>query len=181
MKRREFIAGLGGAAAWPLAARAQQDARVRRLGVLLGWSERDPEFTAQYAGFVQALAGLGWIEGRNLRIDLRWKNAQFARIAPLAKELVALQPDVILSSTTPVTTALHRETDTIPIVFAVVSDPVGAGLVNSLSRPGGNVTGFINIEGAMGGKWLVHRFHVSNHITWRRRAHRTRSERQVPD
>jgi putative ABC transport system substrate-binding protein len=155
MRRREFVAGLGGSiAAWPNAARAQQGERMRRLGVLIGWSEDDPEYQSRYAAFVQALARLGWIEGRNLRIDLQWTNAQFARIAPLAKELVALQPDVIVSTTTPVTVALRRETSSIPIVFAVVSDPVGAGLVNGLSRPGGNVTGFINIEAEMGGKWL---------------------------
>jgi putative tryptophan/tyrosine transport system substrate-binding protein len=153
MRRREFIAGLGSAAAWPLVAQAQRD-QIRRLGVLMGWSESDPQYRADFVGFREALAQLGWTVGSNLSIEQRWTNAEFARIAPLAKELVALNPDVILSSTTPVTAALHRETNTIPIVFAVVSDPVGAGLVASLPRPGGNITGFINVENTLGGKWL---------------------------
>jgi putative ABC transport system substrate-binding protein len=154
MNRREFIAGLGGAAMWPRVARAQQNDRVRRIGVLMGWSESDPQYHADFVAFVEALAQLGWTVGSNLSIEQRWTNAEFARIAPFAKELVALNPDVILSSTTPVTAALHRETSAIPIVFAVVSDPVGAGLVASLARPGGNITGFINVENTLGGKWL---------------------------
>jgi putative tryptophan/tyrosine transport system substrate-binding protein len=155
MKRRDFITLLGGAAAaWPLAARAQQGGTTRRIGVLMGWSENDPEYQSRIDAFVQVLAQLGWAEGRNLRVDVRWTNGDVERAGVLAKELVALQPDVILAGTTPVTAALQRETRTIPIVFAPVSDPVGAGFVASLSRPGGNITGFINVEAAMGGKWL---------------------------
>ena len=154
MRRREFIAGLGGATAWRVVAHAQQPERQRHVGVLMGWSESDPKYHADFVAFTEALARFGWTVGGNLLIEQRWTNAEVTRIAPLAKELVALNPDVILSSTTPVTVALHRETSAIPIVFAVVSDPVGAGLVASLSRPGGNITGFINVENTLGGKWL---------------------------
>jgi putative tryptophan/tyrosine transport system substrate-binding protein len=152
MGRREFVALLGGAAAtWPLAARAQQGERVRHVGVLLGWSESDPQFRSWFAVFVQELARLGWANGGNVRIEQRWTNADINRARPLAKELVQLQPDVILVSTTPVTAALQQETRKIPIVFAAVSDPVGSGFVAGLPRPGGNLTGFINIEGETGG------------------------------
>ena len=153
MRRREFIAGVAGVATLPIAAHAQQ-LQTKRVGVIMGWSESDPELRADLATFFLELARLGWVEGRNLHVERRWTNGEFVRIAPLAKELVALQPDVILSGTTPVTAALHRETRTIPIVFAVVSDPVGDGFVASLARPGGNITGFINVEGTLGGKWL---------------------------
>jgi putative tryptophan/tyrosine transport system substrate-binding protein len=154
MRRRAFITLLGAAAAWPLAARAQQGGAIRRIGVLMGWSESDPEYRFRIDAFVQGLAQSGWADGRNVRIDVRWSNGDVERAGVLAKELVALQPDVILAGTTPVTAALQRETRTIPIVFAPVSDPVGSGFVASLPRPGGNITGFINIEAAMGGKWL---------------------------
>jgi putative ABC transport system substrate-binding protein len=155
MRRREVITLIGGAAlAWPLAARAQQPGAMRRIGVLMGWSENDPEFRSRLAAFVQVLAQSGWAEGRNLRVDVRWTNGDVQRAGVLAKELVALQPDVILVGTTPATAALQRETRTIPIVFAIVSDPVGAGFVASLPRPGGNITGFINVEATMGGKWV---------------------------
>jgi putative tryptophan/tyrosine transport system substrate-binding protein len=154
MRRREFIAGLGGAAAWPLAARAQQPDRTRRIGVLLGYDESDPEGKAELAGFTQGFAELGWIDGRNVRIDVRWAPGSVDWMRTFAKELVELQPGVIVANSTPATTALQRETRTIPIVFVIVSDPVGAGFVASLTRPGGNITGFINMEGAMGGKWL---------------------------
>jgi putative ABC transport system substrate-binding protein len=154
LRRREFVAGLGGAAAWPLAARAQQAGRTRRIGALMGWSEDNPDYRAWLAAFVQGLAQAGWIDGRNVRIDVRWTNANTDRARTLAKELVALQPDVILAGTTPVTAALLSETRTIPIVFAVVADPVGPGFVAGLPRPGGNITGFINEEAEMGGKWL---------------------------
>jgi len=153
MKRREFIAGLGGAAAWPLAARAQQPDRMRRVGVLLGWADSNL-FRSLLAAFLQELAHFGWVDGRNVRIELRLTNAEIDRIAPFAKELVELKPDVILASTTLVTAALQRETQSIPIVFAVLADPVGAGFVASLARPGGNITGFIDAEAAIGGKWL---------------------------
>jgi putative tryptophan/tyrosine transport system substrate-binding protein len=153
MKRREFIAGLG-AAACPLAARAQQAERARRIGVLMGWDENDPQAKAGLSEFAQGLSELGWTDGRNMRLDVRWEGESIDRMRMLAKELVGLQPDAILANSTPATAALQRETRTIPIVFVIVSDPVGAGFVASLPHPGGNITGFINMEGAMGGKWL---------------------------
>jgi putative ABC transport system substrate-binding protein len=153
LRRREFIAGLGGAAAWPLAARAQQDARVRRIGVLLG-DENDPVSKLRLSAFTQALAGLGWIDGRNVRMDFRWPGPDINRIRALAAELVGLQPDIILANGTLETVALQRETRTIPIVFANASDPVATGIVARLYRPGGNVTGFANLETTLGGKWL---------------------------
>jgi putative ABC transport system substrate-binding protein len=154
MRRREFIAGLSGAAAWPLAARAQQPDRMRRMGVLTGFVENDPEAKAYLSRFRQGLAELGWIDGRNLRMDVRWAAGSVDRARVYAKELVDLQPDVILADSTPQTAALQRETRTIPIVFVLVSDPVGSGFVTGLPRPGGNITGFINNEPTMGGKWV---------------------------
>ena len=154
MNRRDLITLVGGAAAaWPLVARAQQNG-VRRIGVLMGWAESDPDAKADLAAFVQGLAQLGWAEGRNVQIDYRWANGDVERMRTFAKELVGLRPNVILANTTPVTAALQRETRAIPIVFVIVSDPVGAGLVASLARPGGNLTGFINVEASLGGKWL---------------------------
>jgi putative ABC transport system substrate-binding protein len=153
--RREFITLLGGAAAaWPLAARAQQPERMRRIAVLTGFAENDPLSQPWIAAFLQGLSELGWSDSGNLHIDYRWTSADVERIKPFAKELVALKPDVILAHSTPVTAALQRETTDIPIVFVVVSDPVGAGFVASLARPGGNISGFINFEESMGGKWL---------------------------
>ena len=153
--RRQFISALGGAAAWwPQATRAQQGDRVRRIGVLMGYGENDPQAKSYLSGFTKGLSELGWIDGRNLRIDIRWAASNIDRKGKFAKELVDLQPDVILANSSPVTAALQRETPTIPIVFAVVGDPVGAGFVASLSRPGGNITGFSPAEAAMGGKWL---------------------------
>jgi putative ABC transport system substrate-binding protein len=146
MKRREFITLLGGAAAWPLAARAQQGARVRRIGVLIGRDENDPEAKARLSAFTQMLADLGWTDGRNVRIDLRFAGGDPNRIRALAQELVGLQPDIILASTTQATVALQRETRTIRIVFAGVADPVASGIVPRLDRPGGNVTGFGYLE-----------------------------------
>ena len=140
--------------AWPLTARAQQPERVRRIGVLMEPPEDDPEGKAHLSGFTQALAELGWIEGRNLRIDVRWAAGSFERIRMFAKELVDLQPDVILSRGTPATAAFQRETRTIPIVFVAVGDPVGSGFVAGLPRPGGNITGFGDAEQTMSGKWL---------------------------
>jgi putative tryptophan/tyrosine transport system substrate-binding protein len=154
MKRREFIASIGSAAAaWPLAARAQRTDRTRRIGVLLGWSENDPVIRAYFAAAVQHLAQLGWVEGRNIEIDVRWTGGNVDQSRVFAKELVAWQPNVIFTGTTPATAAVQNATSTIPIIFVVVADPVGAGFVNSLPQPGGNITGFINIEAAMGGKW----------------------------
>jgi putative tryptophan/tyrosine transport system substrate-binding protein len=155
MRRRQFIVSLGaGAATWPLVARAQRPDRVRRIGVLMGYSETDPEFRSWLATFEQEFARLGWADGGNVRTDIRWAAGNVDRARMFAKELAGLHSDVILAATTPVTAALQRETRNIPIVFAVVSDPVGAGLGASLARPGGNITGFINIEEGMGGKWL---------------------------
>jgi putative ABC transport system substrate-binding protein len=155
MRRREFITLLTGAAAWPLAARAQQGSGMRRVGVLMGWPETDPEAQSELASFVRELEKLGWAEGRNLRTDTRWwMPADPESTHRFAKELVTLQPDLILSQTTPTTAALLQETRTIPIVFAIVSDPIGSGFVASLARPGGNATGFVVAEGSLGGKWL---------------------------
>ena len=154
MRRREFIMLVGGAAlAAPLVARAQD--RVRRIGVLMGYAERDREAQGFAAAFREGLQKLGWTEGRNIRIDTRWAAARDAEARQrFAKELVALQPDVILSHGTPTTTALLQQTRTIPIVFAAVADPVGSGFVASFARPGGNVTGFTVFEPAMASKWL---------------------------
>ena len=154
MKRREFIAGLGSAAAWPLAARAQQGDRVRRIGVLMPGDENDPVAKPRLSAFTQALADLGWTDGRNVRMDLRWGGGDINRIRALAQELVGLQPDIILTNATPATVALQRETRTIPIVFANVADPVASGIVARLDRPSGNITGFANLEASLGGKWL---------------------------
>jgi len=154
MNRREFIAGLGSTAAWPLALRAQPAERVRRIGVLMSLDENDPEIKLRYSAFTQALADLGWTEGRNVRIDLRWAGADINRIRALAQELVGLQPDIILATSTPATVALQRETRTIPIVFANVADPVAGGIVARLDRPSGNITGFATHEASLGGKWL---------------------------
>jgi len=154
MRRRDFITLLGGAAlAWPRVAHAQE--RMRRIGVLMSFAESDPQAQAHVAAFREELQKLGWVEGRNIRIDIRWATPRDAESRQrVAKELVALRPDLILSGTTATTAALLRQTRTIPIVFAVVSDPVGSGFVASFSRPGGNVTGFTNIEATMAGKWL---------------------------
>src|SRR5262245_24350024 len=139
-RRRDGMAGDGARAA-PLRALA--------AGVLLGYAEDDPEARSRFAAFMQALAALGWTAGRNLRIDIRWSAGDVNRASTFAKELVTLKPEVILSNTTPVTAALHRETRIIPIVFLVVSDPVGSGFVETLARPGGNITGFINLEASL--------------------------------
>jgi len=152
--RRSFLALLGSAAAWPIAARAQQSDRVRRIGVLMGGDENDPEPKRRLAAFTQALAGLGWTDGRNVRMDLLWYGDDINRIRAVAQELVGLQPDIILASSTPAAIALQRETRTIPIVFAYVADPVPSGLVPRLDRPGGNVTGFGGTEASLGGRWL---------------------------
>ena len=154
MQRREFIAGLGGTVAWPLAARAQQGGRVRGIGVLMANDENDPEVNAWLSGFMKELAELGWTDGRNLRMDRRWESESIDRRRMFAKELVALQPDAIVAGGTTAAAALQRETRTIPIVFVLVSDPVGSGLVASLARPGGNITGFSTYEPTLAGKWL---------------------------
>ena len=147
IRRRDFIAGLGGAAAWPVMARAQQGDRVRRIGVLMGYDENEPLVKSRPSALAQALAGLGWTDGRNVRIDPLWPGADINRLRALAHELVGLQPDIILAAGTPATVALQRETRTIPIVFVNVGDPVSSGLVPRLDRPSGNVTGFANRRG----------------------------------
>jgi putative ABC transport system substrate-binding protein len=154
MRRRQFITLLGCAAAWPVAARAQQPGGIRRIGILFGTAEDDPSTVAGLGAFTKALQELGLTDGRNLRIDYRFAAADVDRMQAFAKELVGLQPDLIVAQTTPVVAAIQRETRTIPIVFVVVSDPVGSGFVASLPRPGGNITGFINIESSMSGKWI---------------------------
>jgi putative ABC transport system substrate-binding protein len=148
------MATLGGAVACPVAARAQQGERVRRIGVLLGGDENDPEYKPRISALTQALAALGWTDGGNLRMDLRWGRGDINRIRALAQELVHLQPDIIVTGSTPATVAVHRETQTIPIVFVAVSDPVASGLVGRLDRPSGNITGFPTFEASLGGKWL---------------------------
>jgi putative ABC transport system substrate-binding protein len=153
MRRREFISLFGGVAAWPLAARAQQAQRMRRIGVLIGFAETDPDVQSWLAAFRGALAKLGWTEGSNFRIELRWAE-DLDKMKTFAKELVDLRPDAILSVTTPVTGALIRETQTIPIVIVTVADPISSGFVTNVGRPGGNITGFALYEPSMGGKWL---------------------------
>jgi putative tryptophan/tyrosine transport system substrate-binding protein len=155
MKRRQFIAGLGSAAAWPLAARAQQPDRVRRIGVLMpGDNQNDPVFKPRFSAFTQALADLGWTDGSNVRIDLRWYGNDNTRARALAQELVGLQPDIILTNGTPATVAVQRETRTIPIVFGNVAEPVASGIVARFDRPSGNITGFVSFEASLRGKWL---------------------------
>jgi putative tryptophan/tyrosine transport system substrate-binding protein len=157
MQRRKFITLLGGAAAstaWPLSIRAQQSAQIRRIGVLMGYAESDPAVQSYLAAFRGALAKLGWTDGSNLRIELRWGAADPDRMKTFAKELVDLRPDAILGTTTPVISALARETQTIPIVFAIVIDPIGSGFVASLAQPGGNITGFTTLDPALGSKWV---------------------------
>jgi putative tryptophan/tyrosine transport system substrate-binding protein len=155
MKRRDFITLAGGAAAaWPLAARAQEGDRVRRIGVLMNLTEDDPETRARLAAFVQGLRELGWEEGRNIRIDYRWGAGDTDRHPINAAELVALAPDVILAHGSTIMGPLQRATRTVPIIFVSVSDPVAGGFAASLSRPGGNATGFTSIDYAMSGKWL---------------------------
>jgi putative tryptophan/tyrosine transport system substrate-binding protein len=152
MKRRDFIAGLGSAVMYPAVARTQQ--AIRRLGVMMTLGENDPEGRSWLSAFTKELSRLGWTEGRNIRMDVRWAGDSVDRTRTLAKEMVDLQPDVTLASGTVPTAALQQETRTIPIVFAIVSDPVGAGFVAGLARPGGNITGFISMEAGMASKWL---------------------------
>jgi putative tryptophan/tyrosine transport system substrate-binding protein len=154
MRRREFIAGLGGAAAWPVIARAQQGDRVRRIGVLMAYDENDPEGKLRLSAFTQALADSGWTDGRNMRMDVRWHGGDINRIRALARELVGLQPDIIVTNGTPATTFLQGETRTIPIVFVGPGDPVAGGLAASLTQPGGNITGFAALEASVSGKFL---------------------------
>jgi putative tryptophan/tyrosine transport system substrate-binding protein len=155
MRRRKFIALLGGAAAWPLSVRAQQRDQMRRIGVLMAYADSDSEGQAFIAAFRDGLQKLGWAENRNMQIDYRWATLGDPDLMQrFAKELVALQPELILSHNTPTTAAMLQQTHTIPIVFALVNDPIGSGFVASFPKPGGNITGFIAFEGSMAGKWL---------------------------
>jgi putative ABC transport system substrate-binding protein len=155
MRRRNFIALLGSVAAWPLAARAQQGERMRRIGLLLAVAEDDVDMQTRLAGFRQVLERRGWSDGRNIRIDYRFAGGHADRFQVLAKELIALQPDVILVQSPPVAAVMQRETRAIPIVFVDISDPIGPGFVASLARPGGNLTGVITFEAGIPGKWLA--------------------------
>jgi putative ABC transport system substrate-binding protein len=170
LRRREFIAGLGGATAWPLAARAQQGDRVRRIGVLQSGDESDPVFKPIVSAFIQALAGLGWTESRNLRMDPHWARGDIDLTRALAQELVGLQPDIIVTIGTAGTAAVQGETRTIPIVFASVGDPVTSGIVSGLNQPGGNTTGFATNEASVGGKWLELLSEIDPVDMWRRAA-----------
>jgi putative tryptophan/tyrosine transport system substrate-binding protein len=154
MKRREFIAGLGGAAAWPLGARAQQPERMRRVGVLINSVATDPEYQSYLAAFIQGLRQLGWIEGKNLRIDVRWNGGDAKPALTYAAQLIGLMPDVILATSTINLTVIQQATSTLPVVFIGVADPVAQGFIASMRQPGGNVTGFSLYEFSLGGKWL---------------------------
>jgi putative ABC transport system substrate-binding protein len=154
MKRREFIAAAGGvAAAWPLATLAQQSGPMRRIGLLIGTAD-DPNSERGLAAFREGLQQGGWFEGRNVHLDVRWAGSDVSRIGALATELIDLKPDLLVAHSTPVVVEFQRQTKSIPIVFFFVSDPVGSGVVASLPHPGGNTTGFINIEASLGGKWI---------------------------
>jgi len=154
MRRREFITLLGGAAAWPLTARAQQRQRMRRVGVFTPGTADDPEHKTRDAAFLQGLGELGWIVGRNLRIDYRWGAGDYERFRAMAAELIELNPDVILAQGSSTVTALQKTSGTVPIVFANVTDPVGSSLVATMARPGGNATGFVTTEFGFSAKWL---------------------------
>jgi putative tryptophan/tyrosine transport system substrate-binding protein len=155
MRRREFITFLGGAAVtWPVTARAQQPERMRRVGVLMAAAENDPDARLAVAAFQEGLQALGWSDGRNLRIDYRWGDSDADRIRAFAKELIELSPNVVIGHSTPSVVALRQETRSIPIVFLTVIDPLGQGLVASLSKPGGNLTGFAAFEFSLGAKWV---------------------------
>jgi putative ABC transport system substrate-binding protein len=154
MRRREFIAGLGGVAAWPVVARAQQRDRVRRIGVVMAYAENDPNAQMQVAAFREEMQKFGWFEGNNLQIDFRYAADDPARIRALAIELLSKSPDLMVSNSNFVTAILQSEVRTIPLVFVSVSDPEGSGFVTNLARPTGNVTGFANFQPSMGGKWL---------------------------
>ena len=154
LRRRDFITLLGGAAAWPFAAWAQQSGRMRRVGVLEGVAEDNVQAQPRRAAFQQELERLGWVEGRNARFDYRYGAGVADRYQAIAKELLVLQPDVVLATTTPAVAALKSESGAISIVFTFVSDPIGSGFITSLARPGGNITGFLNLEATIASKWL---------------------------
>ena len=185
MKRRDFITLLGGAAAtWPLAARAQQAERMRRIGVLSSLAADDPEAAARNAAFLQTLQELGWTDGRNVRIDYRWSAGNAERIRKHAGELLALAPNVVLANGTTAVVLLQQATRAVPIVFVQLTDPVGAGIVESLARPGGNATGFMNYEYGLSGKWLELLKQIAPRVTRAHpgpyRPHRDRPVRRHP-
>jgi putative tryptophan/tyrosine transport system substrate-binding protein len=166
MKRRDVLKFIGaGTAVWPLAGYGQQPDRMRLVGVLIGWSDSDPATQPLVAAFRETLAKLGWTEGSNLRLEVRWGNGDAARIGAFAKELVSLKPNVIFGQTTPVISALSRRTSAIPIVFVQVSDPIGSGFAASLARPAGNMTGFTTDNSAQGGKWVDLLKEIAPHTT----------------
>jgi putative tryptophan/tyrosine transport system substrate-binding protein len=166
VRRREFIALVGGASlAWPLAALAQQSQRMRRIGMLVGLAEDDPDSQPRMAALREELVKLGWAEGRNIEIDIRSAAADVASMKRFAKELVALQPDLVLTQSTPAAAAMLAQTRTIPVVFVLVADPVGSGFVASLPRPGGNATGFTPIVSSLGGKWVELLKEIAPHVT----------------
>jgi putative tryptophan/tyrosine transport system substrate-binding protein len=166
MRRRQFIAGVVGAVAtFPWTVRAQQGDRARRIGVLMSLTQDDPLGDMEIAAFRQGLEELGWTDGRNINIQLRWTGADLDRVRAFAKELVELRPDVLVTRSTPTTLALKRETDALPIVFVNISEPVESGLAQTLARPGGNLTGFTNFEGSIGGKWIQLLKQIDTRIT----------------
>jgi putative tryptophan/tyrosine transport system substrate-binding protein len=165
MRRREFITALGGAVAWPLTGSAQQKEGTPHIGVLLGLADGHPETRSRVKAFQKGLRDLGWVEGRNIRVDYRFASSDPNRAREYAAELVRLKPDVIVANSTPVLTALRQATSTIPIVMAVVNDPVGQGFISSAAHPGGNVTGFSFIEPDLIGKWLTMLKHVAPKIS----------------
>lgn len=165
MKRREFIAAIGSAVAMPFAVRAQQSERVRRIGVLMPLGKDNPEAQARIAAFLQELQRLGWTDGRNLQVEYRWDTGDPNFHSKSAAELVTLSPDVILATATPAVAALQQATRTVPIVFAQVADPVSAGFVVSLAKPGGNMTGFTNIDYEISAKWLELLKEIAPHVT----------------
>jgi putative ABC transport system substrate-binding protein len=166
LRRREFITILGGAATvWPFAARAQQPDGMRRIGILMTALESDTEYQTYISSLRKELQNLGWSEGRNLRIEYRWGALNVDLRRQFAEQLIALQPDVIFSQNTPTTATLHQQTKTVPIVFVLVSDPIGAGFVTSFSRPGGNITGFLSMEATVAGKWLGLLKEIAPHVT----------------
>ena len=165
MQRREFIMLVGGAAAWPLAAHAQQEERQRRIGVLIGLGASDPEGQKWADALLKALNELGWKQGENIQIDLRWGGSDVRQIEAAAKNLVTSKPELMAISTTPAVAAVLATKTRIPVVFSAVSDPIGPGFVTNLARPGGNVTGFMNVEGSIGGKWVELLKEVAPHIS----------------
>jgi putative ABC transport system substrate-binding protein len=165
VRRRQFIALIGSAATWPRIARAQQPEQMRRIGILLHGVQTDPLWQKRLAAFREGLEGLGWLENRNVRIQLRYSANDYDRLPRLAHEIVALNPEVIFTNTTPAIKALQQQTDTIPLIFVEVSDPIGAGVVASLARPGGNISGLLFYEDSILGKWLGMLKEIAPHLT----------------